>query len=169
MPSGSWSNPAYLSLSDCAFSHGSVGVGDYDTAASWRNITVRTAGAVTGPGTTGKCLDVDTNTNTNQNAAQLWDCNQAPGQRWTAAADGTLRAFGKCLDIDKNATADFSKVQLYDCNGVGGQQWVPRADGSLYNPQSGRCLDDPQGNTASRTQPQIHDCNGLSTQVWHLP
>ncbi|MFF1747316.1 ricin-type beta-trefoil lectin domain protein [Streptomyces mirabilis] len=95
MPSGSWSNPAYLSLSDCAFSHGSVGVRDYDTAASWRNITVRTAGAVTGPGTTGKCLDVDTDTNTNQNAAQLWDCNQAPGQQWTAAADGTLRAFGK--------------------------------------------------------------------------
>ncbi|MGY4924964.1 ricin-type beta-trefoil lectin domain protein [Streptomyces sp. 900105755] len=168
-PSGSWSNPAYLSLSDCAFSHGSVGVRDYGTTASWRNVTVRTAGAVTGPGTTGKCLDVDTNTNTNQNAAQLWDCNQATGQQWTAAADGTLRAFGKCLDIDKNATADFSKVQLYDCNGAGGQQWVPRADGSLYNPQSGRCLDDPQGNTANGTQLQIYDCNGLSTQVWHLP
>ncbi|MFJ6901871.1 ricin-type beta-trefoil lectin domain protein [Streptomyces hokutonensis] len=169
VPADSSSNATYLSVSDCSFSHGSVGVRDYNSTASWRNLTVRAAGAITGPGSTGKCVDVDHNTNANQNAVQLWDCSQVSGQQWTAAADGTLRAFGKCLDIDQNASANFSKVQLYDCNGAGGQQWVSRPDGSLYNPQSGRCLDDPAGNTANGTQLQIYDCNGLSTQVWHLP
>lgn len=168
-PAGSWADPAYLSVSDCTFSHGLVGVRDFNATASWRNVTVRTSGALTGPGTTGKCVDVDTNANTNGNKVQLWDCNQVPGQQWTAAADGTMRAFGKCLDVVGDATDNFSKVELWDCNGVGGQQWVPRADGSLYNPQSGRCLDDPSGTTANGTQLQIYDCNQLSTQEWHLP
>jgi hypothetical protein len=167
-PAGSWTSPAYLSVNDCTFAHGSVGVRDFNSTASWRNVTVRTAGAITGPDSTGKCVDVDHNTNVNQNAVQLWDCNQVPGQQWTAAADGSLRSFGKCLDIDKNATDNFSKVQLFDCNGVGGQQWVARSDGSVYNPQSGRCLDDPSGITTNGTQLQIYDCNGLSPQVWHL-
>ncbi|WP_042391799.1 ricin-type beta-trefoil lectin domain protein [Streptacidiphilus carbonis] len=168
-PAGSWSNPAYLSVNDCTFSHGSVGVRDFNTTAAWRDLTVRTSAAATGPGTTGKCVDVDTNGNANGNKVQLWDCNRVPGQQWTAAADGTLRAFGKCLDVVGDATANYSKVELWDCNGVGGQQWVPRADGSLYNPQSGRCLDDPSDVTANGTQLQIYDCNQLSTQVWHLP
>jgi hypothetical protein len=168
-PAGSWAAPAYLSVNDCTYGQGAVGVRDYEATASWRNITVRTAGPVTGPGTVGKCVDTDTNTNTSGNKVQLWDCNQATGQQWTAAADGTLRAFGKCLDIDGNGTANFSKVELWDCNGVGGQQWVPRSDGSLYNPGSGRCLDDPSAVTTNGSQLQIYDCNGLSTQVWNLP
>ncbi|MFF3137415.1 ricin-type beta-trefoil lectin domain protein [Streptomyces mirabilis] len=125
-------------------------------------------GAITGPGTTNKCLDVDTNTSANGNKVQLWDCGGVPGQQWARMSDGTIRAFGKCLDIVANGTANFAKVELWDCNGVGGQQWVPQANGSLLNPQSGRCLDDPQANTANGTQLQIYDCNGLSTQVWHL-
>lgn len=126
-------------------------------------------GAVTGPGTTGKCLDVDTNTSTSGNKAQLWDCTGIPGQQWSAEPDGTLRAFGKCLDIVGNGTAQFAKVELWDCNGVGGQQWIHQSDGSLLNPQSGRCLDDPQAATVNGTQLQIYDCNGLFTQQWNLP
>ncbi|NUR03338.1 MAG: hypothetical protein HOY79_44540 [Streptomyces sp.] len=167
-PSGSWADPAYLSVSDCAFGHGAVGVRDYDTTASWRNVTVRAAGAITSGITSGECVDVDTNANTDGKKVQLWDCNGVSGQQWTAAADGTLRAFGKCLDIDANASADNSLVELWDCNGVGGQQWLPRSDGSLYNPQSGRCLDDPNGITTSGTQLQIYDCNQLPPQEWRF-
>ncbi|MFJ4620709.1 ricin-type beta-trefoil lectin domain protein [Streptomyces sp. NPDC088812] len=126
-------------------------------------------GRVTTPWISGKCLDVDSNLNTDGNAVQLWDCNEATGQRWSVAADGTLRAFGKCLDIDANATADFSKVQLWECNGSGGQQWQHQSNGALYNPQSGRCLDIPSGATANGTQLQIYDCNNLDTQNWNLP
>ena len=167
-PTGSWTNPSYLSVSDCTYGQGAVGVRDYNSTASWQNVTVRTSAAINGPGTTGKCVDVNTNNNTSGNAVQLWDCNQVAGQHWTAAADGTVRAFGKCLDIVGNAIADYSKVELWDCNGAGGQQWIPRSDGSLYNPQSGRCLDDPSGVTTNGTQLQIYDCNSLSTQQWQF-
>jgi hypothetical protein len=126
-------------------------------------------GTITGPGTTGKCLDVNTNTSTNGNAVQLYTCGIATGQQWSLESDGTIRAYDKCLDIDGDGTANFTKVELYGCDGAGGQQWVARSDGSLYNPQSGRCLDDPQGQTADGTQLQIYDCNGLSTQQWTVP
>ncbi|MEV0379322.1 RICIN domain-containing protein [Nonomuraea sp. NPDC050643] len=127
------------------------------------------AGQITGPAAAGKCLDVDTNTNANGNAAQLWDCGVATGQRWSKHPDGTLRAFGKCLDIDANGTANFTKVQLWQCNTNGGQKWVHQANGSLLNPQSGRCLDAPGGATANGTKLQIYDCNGLDPQKWTLP
>lgn len=126
-------------------------------------------GQITGPGTTGKCVDVNTNTSTAGNAVQLYTCGIATGQRWSLETDGTVRAFDKCLDIVGNGTANSTKVQLWGCNGAGGQQWQARSDGSLYNPQSGRCLDDPQAQTADGTQLQIYDCNGLSTQQWHVP
>ncbi|WP_022883037.1 sialidase family protein [Gryllotalpicola ginsengisoli] len=126
-------------------------------------------GQITGPGTTGECVDVNTNTSVNGNAVQLWACDNAVGQQWSLETDGTIRAYDKCLDIDGNGTANYTKVELWDCDGAGGQQWVARSDGSLYNPQSGRCLDDPQAETAEGTQLQIYDCNGLFTQKWNMP
>lgn len=126
-------------------------------------------GQITGPGTTGKCVDVDTNTSAAGNAVQLYTCGVATGQRWSLETDGTIRAYDKCLDIVGNGTANSTKVQLWGCDGAGGQQWQARSDGTLYNPQSGRCLDDPQAQTADGTRLQIYDCNGLSTQQWHVP
>lgn len=125
-------------------------------------------GEVTGPGTTGQCMDTNTNTDVNGNTVQLWTCSGVPGQQWAVDADGTIRAFSKCLDIDGNGTANFTKVELWDCDGAGGQQWREESDGALYNPQSGRCLDDPSGDTANGTTLQIYDCNGLWTQQWAL-
>lgn len=126
-------------------------------------------GPITGPGSTGKCVDVNTNTSVNGNAVQLYTCGVATGQQWSRETDGTLRAYDKCLNVVGNGTANSSKVELRDCLGTGAEQWQARADGSIYNPQSGRCLDDPQAQTADGTQLQIYDCNGLSTQVWHVP
>ncbi|GAB6902630.1 sialidase family protein [Kineosporia succinea] len=116
--------------------------------------------------TDGKCLDVDTNTAANGNAAQVYTCGVATGQRWSIESDGTIRAFGKCLDVDAQGTANFTKVQLWECNGSGAQQWARSTAGALRNPQSGRCLDIPSGNTADGTRLQIYDCNGLSSQAW---
>ncbi|MGW7527332.1 hypothetical protein [Streptomyces sp. NPDC054783] len=81
-PSGSWSNPACPSLSGCAFSHGSVALRDCGTTTSWSDITVRTAAAVTGPGTTGKCLDIDKNATADFSKVQLYDCNGLSTQVW---------------------------------------------------------------------------------------
>lgn len=126
-------------------------------------------GQITGPAGHGKCIDVDTNTAVAGNKVQLWDCNNATGQRWSITADGTIRAFGKCLDIVGNGTANGTKVQLWDCTGVGGQQWQPGPNNSLVNPQSGRCLDSPGGATADWTWLQIWDCNGTDAQRWFYP
>ncbi|MGW7539085.1 ricin-type beta-trefoil lectin domain protein [Amycolatopsis sp. NPDC054798] len=126
-------------------------------------------GQITGPGTTGKCVDVNTNTSVNGNAVQLYTCGVATGQQWSLETDGTIRAFDKCLNIVGGSTANFAKVELRDCLGTPAQQWQARTDGSIYNPQSGRCLDDPQAQTADGTQLQIYDCNGLFTQSWHVP
>jgi hypothetical protein len=117
----------------------------------------------------GKCLDVDTNTAVNGNAAQVYACGVATGQRWSIESDGTIRAFGKCLDVDAQGTANSTKVQVWECNGSGAQQWVKYTGSALRNPQSGRCLDIPQGNTADGTKLQIYDCNGLSSQAWTTP
>lgn len=157
------SGSGYVMLAGTAISNGKCRT-EYATA------TLPSAtGQITGPDTTAKCLDVNTNTSKNSNAVQLYDCGTATGQRWSFESDGTVRAFDKCLDIVANGTANYAKVQLYDCTGAGGQQWRARTDKSLYNPQSGRCLDDPQAQTANGTQLQIYDCNGLSTQRWTVP
>lgn len=153
----------YVMLAGTAISNGKCRT-EYATA----NLPTAT-GAITGPDTAGKCLDVNTNVSKNLNAVQLYTCGTATGQRWSRETDGTIRAYDKCMEISGNATGNFSKVQLYDCNGLGGQQWVARADKSLYNPQSGRCLDDPQANTGNGTQLQIYDCNGQFTQRWNVP
>lgn len=157
------SSSSFLMMAGTHLSNGKCEV-RYATA------TLPTAtGQITGPGGTGKCVDVNTNTAVNGNAVQLWTCGIASGQQWSLETDGTVRAFDKCLDIVGNGTANFTKVELWDCNGVGGQQWVARSDGSLYNPQSGRCLDDPNAVTTDGTQLQIYDCNGLFTQQWVMP
>lgn len=157
------SGSGYTMLAGTAISNGKCRT-EYATAKLPTAI-----GTITGPDTTGKCLDVNTNTNKNGNAVQLYTCGNATGQRWSVESDGTIRAFDKCLDIVGNGTANASKVELWDCNGVGGQQWTVRSDKSLYNPQSGRCLDDPQAKTDDGTQLQIYDCNGLFTQRWTTP
>lgn len=158
-PSGS----SYLELAGTHLSNGKC-----ETQFASANLPNAT-GAITGPGTAGKCVDVNTNTSVNGNTVQLYTCGIATGQQWSLETDGTVRAFDRCLDIVGNGTANFAKVELWGCDNAGGQQWVARSDGSLYNPQSGRCLDDPQAVTTDGTQLQIYDCNGLSTQQWHVP
>ena len=160
---GASSGPSYM-----MFAGTHIASGKCETRFATANLPTAT-GQITGPGTVGKCVDVNTNTSAQGNAVQLYDCGIASGQQWSLETDGTVRAFDKCLDIVGNGTANFAKTELWGCNGAGGQQWVARLDGSLFNPQSGRCLDDPNAITTNGTQLQIYDCNGLSTQVWHMP
>ncbi|MFI1422275.1 RICIN domain-containing protein [Streptomyces sp. NPDC020731] len=54
----------------------------------------------------GKCMDVDGGRSDNGTAVQSWSSNDTDAQRWTAPADGTLRALGKCLDAKGAGTAN---------------------------------------------------------------
>jgi len=139
---------------------GPTAINDFTTGAL-------ATGAIGAPG--GKCVDVDGNLNANGRAIQLWPCNGVPGQTWTVAGDGTLRAFGRCLEIAGNVVTNGARTQLWDCNGSGGQVWVPQANGALRNTQSGRCLDVPNGDTTDGRDLRLWDCNGAGAQAFRLP
>lgn len=143
-----------------------LGVGDQCEIRFARGKLPLNTGQLVGPGQ--QCLDVDTNTSRNGNPVQLWNCNEASGQRWNLTPDGAIESLGKCLDVDAQGTSNFTKVQLWECNGTGAQKWKLRADGSLFNPQSAKCLDAPQGRVENGTHLQIYECNGLWTQRWRL-
>ncbi|GAA2638104.1 glycoside hydrolase family 75 protein [Dactylosporangium fulvum] len=124
------------------------------------------AGQITGAG--GKCVDVAGANSANGTAVQLYDCNGSTAQRWTRAADGTLRALGKCMDVTGAGTANGTKVQLYDCNGTAAQQWT-RSGQTLINAGSGKCLDATGSSSANGTRLQIWSCSGGANQNWTVP
>ncbi|HEX3762058.1 MAG TPA: ricin-type beta-trefoil lectin domain protein [Kofleriaceae bacterium] len=124
-------------------------------------------GAITG--IAGKCVDVAGASTANGAAVQIFDCNNTSAQRWTVAADGSIRALGKCMDIVSAGTANGTQVQLFDCNSTGAQTWLPTAAHDLVNPASGRCLDATGPSSANGTRLQIWDCTGGSNQKWTVP
>jgi beta-glucanase (GH16 family) len=124
-------------------------------------------GPITGFG--GKCVDVAGANPANGTRVQLWDCNGTNAQRWTMAADGSVRALGKCLDVSGGSTANGARVQLWDCNGTGAQRWVATAARDLVNPQSNKCLDATGVSSANGTPLQIWSCTGGANQKWTVP
>jgi hypothetical protein len=116
-------------------------------------------------GISGKCLDVRNGSSTDGTPAQIYACNNAAAQNWTAYTDGTLRAVGKCLDATGRGTGNGTKIEIWTCNGGANQVWQA-VNGSYRNPVSGRCLDDPASSTTDGTQLQLWDCNGQANQMW---
>ncbi|MFI7604357.1 DUF5010 domain-containing protein [Micromonospora sp. NPDC049366] len=117
----------------------------------------------------GKCIDIAGAKTANGTAVQLYDCNGTAAQKWTVAADGTIRGLGKCMDLTSAGTANGTQVQLYDCNGTTAQKWQAGANNRLVNPKSGRCLDATGPSSANGTRLQIWDCAGSANQQWILP
>ncbi|MET7351718.1 ricin-type beta-trefoil lectin domain protein [Streptomyces mirabilis] len=133
-------------------------------AAGWIKPPVSVGGEVRSA-IAGKCLDVNGGSSANGTAVQIWSCNGADAQQWSARSDGTLRALGKCLDATGRGTANGTKIEIWDCNGGTNQQWQAY-NGGYRNPVSGRCLDDPGASTADGTQLVLWDCNGGVNQQW---
>ncbi|WP_314614759.1 ricin-type beta-trefoil lectin domain protein [Streptomyces stackebrandtii] len=132
-----------------------------------------TTGAPTGPltGLAGKCLDVAGAATADGTPVQLYTCNGTTAQRWTLAADGTVRALGKCLDVTGGATADGTKVQLHTCNGTGAQRWSYNATThDVVNTAADKCLDVTGNTSTDGTRTQIWSCTGAANQKWtHQP
>ncbi|MFJ3096717.1 ricin-type beta-trefoil lectin domain protein [Streptomyces hydrogenans] len=123
------------------------------------------AGALTG--LAGKCLDVAGAATADGTAVQLHGCNGTAAQRWTLAADGSVRALGKCLDVAGGAVADGTKVQLYTCNGTGAQRWrYDPVTHDVVNAAADRCLDVTGNSSADGTRAQIWTCTGGANQKW---
>ncbi|MFE6820120.1 ThuA domain-containing protein [Streptomyces sp. NPDC057677] len=157
---------------------GHIGIqnhGDGDDV-SFRNIRVEQRGGQqpeprTGEvkGVGGKCLDIDNSQSADGTKVQLWTCNGTAAQRWTVAADATVKALGKCLDVSGGGSADGTKVQLWTCNGTGAQKWEPQAGGTVRNPQSGKCLDASGGVWNDGTAVHLWTCHTGPNQKWTLP
>ncbi|MFJ3611913.1 ricin-type beta-trefoil lectin domain protein [Streptomyces hydrogenans] len=123
------------------------------------------AGALTG--LAGKCLDVAGAATADGTAVQLHGCNGTAAQRWTLAADGSVRALGKCLDVAGGAVADGTKVQLYTCNGTGAQRWrYDPVTHDVVNAAADKCLDVTGNSSADGTRAQIWTCTGGANQKW---
>ncbi|MFE1547799.1 ricin-type beta-trefoil lectin domain protein [Streptomyces sp. NPDC058718] len=132
-----------------------------------------TTNAPAGPltGLAGKCLDVAGAATVDGTPVQLYTCNGTTAQRWTLAADGTVRALGKCLDVTGGGTADGTKVQLHTCNGTGAQRWsYDAATHDVVNAAADKCLDVTGNTSTDGTRTQIWSCTGAANQKWtHQP
>ncbi|CAM5637359.1 lectin [Streptomyces pilosus] len=148
--------------------------GDGDEA-SFRDIRIKQSTTPTDPragevkGVGGKCLDVSGGASADGTQVQIWTCNASAAQRWSVAADGSLRALGKCLDVSGGASADGTRVQVWTCNGTGAQKWAAQPDGTVRNPQSGKCLDASGGTWNDGTPVHLWTCHTGPNQKWTLP
>ncbi|HUY51736.1 MAG TPA: ricin-type beta-trefoil lectin domain protein [Streptosporangiaceae bacterium] len=116
----------------------------------------------------GRCLNDAGNSSANGTRVDIWTCNGSASQRWTIAADQTVRIHGKCLSVSGSAKVNGSKAVLETCSGYASQRWVPGSGAQLVNGTAGKCL----GGSASGTngaQAWIASCNGKANQKWTLP
>ncbi len=124
----------------------------------------------------GKCLNDVGNSAASGTQLDIWTCTGSTSQKWTYAADETLRIHGTCLTAQ--GTAGW-KVLLEPCTGAPAGEWrlvYPRsvrasagsAPLTLVNPASRWCLADP-GGTANGTRMVADTCSGKTGQEWQLP
>jgi GH25 family lysozyme M1 (1,4-beta-N-acetylmuramidase) len=66
-------------------------------------------------------------------------CSRAASERWTIAADGTVRVSGKCLAAKSSKNTAPGALELMSCS-KGGQRWQLGSNAVLKNLGSGRCL-----------------------------
>ncbi len=86
----------------------------------------------------GKCL-----TRLGEADIAIETCSPAAGQRWTIAANGSVRAGGACL------TATSSALSTGPCRS-GGQRWQLISGGALTDLSNGKCLADNGAKNGSR-------------------
>jgi hypothetical protein len=114
-------------------------------------------GPIVGPG--GDCLDVAAGVVLPGDAVVVRDCNGTLSQRWTVAADGTLRVSGSCAGAGGSG-----QVTVGTCGTATSGQWRSGAGGSLVNVGSGQCLTA----SAEDNRARVAAC-GAARQRWALP
>ncbi|WP_331764594.1 ricin-type beta-trefoil lectin domain protein [Streptomyces anthocyanicus] len=127
------------------------------------------SGRIAGYG--GKCVDLAGSGSTTApgTRVQLNTCGTGTSQRWTPAADGTVRVLGACMSVLGGDTADGTPVVLAACDGSTDQQWRAATDHTLVAKGSGSCLDATGPSSANGTPLQIWACAGSDNQRWQIP
>ncbi|WP_306208097.1 RICIN domain-containing protein [Actinoplanes sp. RD1] len=114
----------------------------------------------------GRCIDIPNAQPTAGTLLQTWDCNGSDAQKWSFAADGTLRAMGKCLDPAGGALANGTRIQLADCTANPVQRFTLTAASTLVNTSSGRCVDLKDWAGGNGAALQLWDCAATANQLW---
>ena len=147
-------------------STGAVGT----VAFSW-TVTAPPGGGPTGEvrfGAAGTCLTRAGGSAATGTPAELRSCDGSAPQRWTVAADRTLRSHGKCLSVSGSAAVNRARVVLAACGGYASQRWVVGTGGRLVNGTAGKCLAGSSGGR-NGSQAWISSCTGNVKQTWVLP
>jgi hypothetical protein len=175
--------PRGLTISSCgiisgwpAASGSSTAVVHVSDSSSQDSFSWRIAGASgSGPAghvrlnRNGKCLTEHSPTD-----IVIETCSSAASERWTIAADGTVRLRGECLAAKSAASG---ALQLMSC-AKGGQRWQLGSNAVLKNLGSGRCLADTGTKNGTRAVAAVCQATPNSTgsastpsssQQWTLP
>jgi len=104
-------------------------------------------------------------------------CGRATAERWTIAADGTVRVNGMCLAAKPASSTAPADLDLTSCAN-GGQRWQLASNAVLKNVASGRCLADTGSRNGSPAVAAVCQATPNSTgsastpsqsQQWTLP
>jgi hypothetical protein len=109
----------------------------------------------------GRCLAMGGLLGLDGSPVMVTGCADLPAQKFTLAADGTLRVSGRCAQ-----TAGDGTVHVQQCGDSAAAQWRSGPSNTLVNPSSGQCLTDP-GQLGATTK--VAACSGSSDQSWAVP
>lgn len=105
------------------------------------------------------------------------NCGSASSQRWTIAADGSVRVNGRCLAAKSAAASASAALELTSCS-TGGQRWQVLSNAGLKNLTDSKCLNDTGTKNGSRATAApckfSYNATGSaatpsSSQQWTLP
>jgi hypothetical protein len=117
----------------------------------------------------GECLQDPGNRTVNGTRVELEPCVAGATERWTVAADNTIRANGRCLTIAGSGASSGRQLVLEGCGGSARQRWAQGTNGELANPASGLCATDPGSSRRSGTASTMGGCRATSSEQWALP
>ena len=121
----------------------------------------------------GRCLD-----ELSASDIALENCGAGRSERWTIAADGTVRVSGKCLTAAAPKSKAPAAVDVSACTGGKGQRWQPASDAVLTSVSYGRCLADVGVRNGARASVSVCQATSNATgsastpsasQQWTLP
>jgi GH25 family lysozyme M1 (1,4-beta-N-acetylmuramidase) len=119
----------------------------------------------------GKCLAEHTTTD-----VAIETCSGSTAERWTIAADGSVRVRGKCLAARSASSTAAAELDLTSC--ASAQRWQLASNAVLKNLKDGRCLADTGTQNGSRAvaagcKATSNNTGSASTpstsQQWTLP
>jgi len=119
----------------------------------------------------GKCLAEHT-----ANDVAIETCSGSTAERWTIAADGSVRVRGKCLAARSASATAAAELDLTSCTSA--QRWQLTSNAVLKNLKDGRCLADTGTKNGSRAVAALCKATSNKTgssstpstsQQWTLP